>query len=389
MRKVAIFTSTRGEYGIYTPVMDAIEKRDDIEFTLIVGCMHLVHEYGYTIKEIEKDGRKIGAKVEMLLNSNTCAAQCKVMGIAAIGVAQALEKIKPDILLVLGDRGEQLSAAIASQYMRIPVAHMHGGERMEGGIDEFIRHALTKFSHIHFPATQKSANRIRKMGEEEWRIYMTGSCGVDSLYNKNLPNREELAEKYGFDPKKKVVLAIHHPVTTEFNLALKHIEETVKGLARVGYHTICIYSNADAGNKTMMKQLHVILKKENMLEKVKIKKNIPHEDYLGWLKSADLMVSNSSSGVIEAPSAGIPVINVGNRQKGRECSEFVLHVDYNAEQIVKAAEKAFNDKEYIKKVSEKENPYDPFKDGRAGERIAEFLATVELDDNLVDKEFTY
>ncbi len=388
MRKVAVLTGTRGEYGIYASVLDAIDERPDLDYKLIVTGMHLSKKFGYTIKEIKKDDRKIGAQVPMLKYEDTLVGMVKNTGIAIIGIAQALEKIRPDVILVLGDRGEQLAAAMAGAHMNIPVAHLHGGE-VSGTIDESIRHAITKFVHIHLPATRKSEERIIKLGEKKENIYLVGAPGIDAVNKKGRMNRKEVADYFDFDPKKILVLAVQHPVTTEFEYGQGNMKIIADALIGLDEQTVCIYSNSDAGYTKMMKSLDFSIKDAGNEKKIKVYKTLPYEIFISLMKQADVMIGNSSSGVIEAPSCKMPYVLVGTRQQGREKAESVLEVPYNKDAILSAVDRALNDKEFKKIVKTCKKPYDPFGDANAGRRVAEVLATFIITPDLLQKKIIY
>jgi UDP-N-acetylglucosamine 2-epimerase (non-hydrolysing)/GDP/UDP-N,N'-diacetylbacillosamine 2-epimerase (hydrolysing) len=383
-RKIAVVTGTRGEYGIYSSVLDAIDKRKDLDYSLIVTCMHLSKEFGYTVKEIEKDKRKIGAKVHMLKYEDTGAGMAKNTGVALIGITKAIQKIKPDVILVLGDRDEQLAGAMAGAHMNIPVAHLHGGE-VSGTIDESIRHAITRFAHVHLPATKKSRERLIKMGERPENIYLVGSPGIDSIRNGNLMSREKIAKKFKFDPNKKIVLALQYPVTTEFNQAKKNMQSFMESLVELGEQTVYVYSNSDAGYTKMMKVADEYIKKNKFIN---MHRSLNHDVYLSVMKNSDLMIGNSSSGVIEAPSCKTPYILVGTRQQGREKAKSIIEVNYDKNMIMLAAKRALKP-EFMRIVRTCEKPYDPFKDGRSGNRVAEVLAKLRITPKLIQKRIAY
>lgn len=384
MRKIAILTGTRAEYGILTSLIKAIQKHPDLIYELIVTGMHISPQFGTTINEIKKDKAKIGAEVDMHLGGNTGKEMAQSVGHGIIGIADALEKIKPDILVVLGDRGEPLAGAIAASHMNIPIAHLHGGE-VTGTIDESIRHAITRFSHIHLPATKKSVERLIKMGEDKKNIYLVGAPGLDPILHESLMTKDELYEYLNFDKTKPFILAVQHPVTTEFKDTVQNTKETVNAITKLNMQTIFIGSNSDAGTVTMTNLIEKL--KQNKLVRYYI--SIPHKIYLSAMKFCSFMISNSSSGIIEAPSFGIPVINLGTRQQGRERAKNIIDIDYNIKQILRAADKALHDKEFIKMCRKKENPYNPFRDAQAGERTAQILAKIKIDNKIIQKKITY
>ena len=381
MKKVAVITGTRAEYGIFKSVLKEIEANPKLELSLIVVGMHLAAEFGYTIKEIEKNGFRISAKINALHRKDTGAAMAKNIGECISRTADSLEKIEPDILLVLGDRSEVLAGAIAATYLGIPIAHIHGGD-ISGNVDEPVRHAITKLAHIHFPATKESADRIIKMGEEPWRAHVVGAPGLDLALNTKLPERRELAKKYGLVLSKPILLVVQHSVVTEAEEAPRQIRETLDAITELGYQTILIYPNADAGGRRMIE----VIKEYKKYPFIKIFKSIDHEEYLGLMKLTNVMAGNSSSGIIEAPSFGLPVVNIGTRQIGRQRAENVIDVNYDKEEIKKAIAKAFYDEKFREKTRTCKNIYG---DGKAGKRIAKILSEIKIDRRLLEKRMTY
>lgn len=381
MRKIAVVTGTRAEYGILYPVLKAIEAKQQLRLLLVVTGMHLSHEFGYTVKEIEKDGFKIAARVDMLLSADTLGAMAKSIGLGIIEMAQTWEQLKPDIIMVLGDRVELLAATIAGAYMNIPIAHIHGGEG-SGSIDSLARHAITKFAHIHFPATKESADRIIKMGEDEWRVYVVGSPTIDYILNEPLIPAEALAQELGLDLSRPLILAVQHPVTTEVDKSPGQMRETLEAVVELGYPSIVIYPNSDAGGRRMIE----VIKEFEGYPAIKTFKSLPRREYLSLMKIASVMVGNSSSGIVEAPSFGLPVVNIGSRQEGRERGKNIIDVRHNRQEIIKAVKKAMTDKEFLNEVKKCQSPYG---DGHASARIAEILSEVEITPRLLQKKIAY
>ncbi|MEM2963774.1 MAG: UDP-N-acetylglucosamine 2-epimerase [Candidatus Anstonellales archaeon] len=381
MRKIAVMTGTRAEYGILRPLLRAIENHPNLKLVLIVTGMHLSEEFGYTIEEIEKDGFKIDAKIEMLHKEDTGSAMAKSIGECIKKITEVLDRTKPDFLVLLGDRAEMLAGAVAASYAGVPIAHLHGGE-VSGSIDDSVRHAITKLAHLHFPATQKSAKRIIKMGEEPSRVFVVGAPALDTILNEKLPSRAELSKKYGLDLSKPILLVVQHPVVTEADKAAYQIKETLDALVELNHQTILIYPNADAGGRRMIK----MIKKYRKYPFLKCFKSIPFNDYLGLMSIASVMVGNSSSGIIEAPSFHLPVVNIGTRQAGRERSINVIDVGYNKKEILRAIKKALYDKKFLMKVKKCKNPYG---DGKAAQRIVKVLAKIKITPSLLQKRIVY
>ena len=381
-RKIGVVTGTRAEYGILKPVMEAIKKSPTLELSVIVTGMHLAEQFGYTLREIEDDGFRIDAKVDMLLDGNTGTAMAKSIGNGIISIAQALDIIKPDIILILGDRTEPLATAITGAYMNIPVAHIHGGDSAKAGLDEYARHAITKLAHIHFPATEKSAERIIKMGEDSSNVFVVGAPGLDSILNEKLIEPTGLSEKYNLNLSEPILLVVQHPVTTEVEDAPDQIRETLEAIVELKHQTILIYPNADAGGRRMIE----VIKKYENYPFIKTFKSIPHKGYISLMKIASVMVGNSSSGIIETTSFGLPVVNIGSRQAGRERAENVMDVDYDKEEIKATIKKALYDEDFKEKVKNCKNPYGG---GKAGVRIADILSKVKIGKKLLQKKLTY
>ena len=281
--------------------------------------------------------------------------------------------------MVLTDLGHTLAGAIAASHLNIPVAHVHGGD-VSGGIDELIRHATTKFSHIHFPASELSAERLRMMGEEPWRIFMFGAPGIDEIKNSKPIDENELLEKYGLHPGETFFIVIQHPVTMEEDVGFQ-IRETISAIKELKKRAIIIYPNVDAGGRIIIKAYQTLGSEPY----ISMYKNIPRQDYLGLLNYASCMIGNSSSGIIEAPYFRLPVINIGTRQRNRQRAGNVIDVDYNSRQIVSAVKKAIS-KGFIDSLDNIKSPYG---EGDAGEKMARVLAEIELNDQLINKVLRY
>jgi UDP-hydrolysing UDP-N-acetyl-D-glucosamine 2-epimerase len=288
-----------------------------------------------------------------------------------------IHTLQPDIILVLGDRGEMLAGAIVGVYLSIPVAHIHGGE-VTSTVDDYARHAITKLASIHFPATEKSAKRILSMGEDTSRIFVVGAPGLDQILNEPLLTRDELAEKYQLDFSQPVLLIVQHPVTLEVDNAPGQIHETLEAVVSFRYQTIVIYPNADAGGRAMIE----VIKKYEQLPNLKIFSSIPHKDYLSLLQFVSVLVGNSSSALIEAPSFGLAVVNIGTRQMGREQSDNVIDTIYDRKNIGECIDRAINDKKFREKAKLCRNPYG---DGKASKRICEILSKIDINEDLLIK----
>lgn len=380
-RKICVITGTRADYGIFSPVMKSIKSSNNLKLYIVATCMHLMKEFGYTVKEIEKDGFNVYEKVNISYKEDTGQAMAFSVGKAVSMFSKVFARLRPDFVLVLGDRGEMLAAAISANYANIPVAHLHGGE-VSGHIDGILRHAITKLSHIHFPATESAKERILKLGEEKYRIFRVGAPAIDRILNEQLPNKGELSRKYKINDDEPLALLVQHPVSTENNNSGKQIKASLEAIKKLSLQTILIYPNADAGGRKML----CIIRQYKIYSFIKIFKSIPHKDYLGLMKMADVLIGNSSSGITEAPSFHLPVVNIGSRQKGRERSFNIIDAPHNKNAIIKAIKKALYDKNFKEEVKQCKNPYG---DGHASKRIVNVLAHIKLDKKLLQKQITY
>lgn len=347
-------TATRAEYGILKNVIDKIEKSERLELCLMVTGTHLVEEYGMTVEEIEQDGYEISEKIDMLLSSNTCTSISKSMGLAMILFAEAFERQKPDMLVVLGDRYELLSVCSAAMNARIPIAHISGGETTQGAIDECVRHCITKLSYLHFPSCEIYRKRIIQLGEEPDRVYNFGDVGVEMIQTISKMTKQELETSLGFMLDKPYLSVTFHPVTLEDGESEKQMREVLSALdAFSGMKFVFTKANADAGSKFI----------NNLIDQyVELHDNciaftsLGIRRYLSLLQYSNGVLGNSSSGIVEAPSLGIPTINVGNRQKGRLQADSILNCAPERDQIIKMIEKS-QCKDFIKQAKRTSNPY--------------------------------
>lgn len=379
-KKICVVTGSRAEYGIFYPVLLAIRDSTDLQLQLIATGMHLMKEFGYTVKLIRKDGFPVHT-VNMSYHEDTGEAMSEAFGKAVKGLTRAFIELKPDMILILGDRNEALASAIVANYLNIPVAHIHGGE-VSGHVDGNIRHAITKLVHLHFPATRKSAERIIKMGEEPWRVQVCGAPALDRMVNEELPDVNELRKKYKIDAGRKLVLVVQHPVHTEIQDAPRQMRLTMEAVIKTGAQIIGIYSNADAGGRAMIREI----KKFRQNPSLRFYESIPHKDYLCFLKIADVLVGNSSSGIIETSFLKLPVINLGNRQIGRERAANVLDAPFTKKGISQALRTAMYDESFKMIVKNCKNPYG---EGRAGKLIARVLSRTKIGRELLQKAMTY
>ena len=382
MRKIAVVTGTRAEYGLLYWIIKGIHEDQELELQLIVTGMHLSPEFGLTVKEIKKDGFPIAERVEMLLSSDTETAIATSMWLGMIGFAKAYERLKPDILVVLGDRFEILSAVAAAVPFRIPVAHIHGGEITQGAIDERFRHAITKMSHIHFTATDEYKKRVIQMGELPENVFCFGAPGLDNIYKLDLIDKEELYQELGLPFVTKVGVVTYHPVTLEKGTAELQISELLQALRSFpDIYWVFTLPNADTDGRVIIEMINDFAR--NNPEKGKVFTSFGRVRYLSLLKHASVMVGNSSSGIIEAPSFELPVVNVGDRQRGRVRGQNVIDVHCKRDDIIEAIKKVLS-LEFKTALKGMKNPYG---EGYASEKIIEKLKTVPLGERLIKKQF--
>jgi len=378
MRKIAIITGTRAEYGLLYWIIKGIHEDPKLKLQLIVTGMHLSPEFGLTVREIEKDGFPIAEKIEMLLSSDTEAAIATSMGVGMIGFARAYERLSPDILLALGDRFEIAAAVSAAVPFRIPVAHIHGGEITEGAMDELFRHAITKMSHIHFPAVKSYAERIIQMGEEPGNVFCFGAPGLDNLYKMKLLNRMQSAKMLGLPAGMPWGIVTYHPATLEKDSAGIQVRAVLSALER--FLEICwIFTmpNADMESRVIIKGIGDYVKKNS--GRAFLFSSLGQLKYLSLMKHSIVMVGNSSSGIIEAPSFKLPVVNIGGRQAGRIRAGNIIDVPLcRKDKIEKAINKALSGG-FRGSLRNLKNPYGY---GGVSKKIVNVLKKISLSNKL-------
>lgn len=356
MKRIGIMTGTRAEYGLLKPLMQEINKDNDLELYLIVSGMHLSPEFGMTYKEIEEDGFEINAKVEMLLSSDSPAGISKSIGLGVIGFADEFQRADLDMLILLGDRYEALSAAICALVMRIPIAHLHGGELTEGAIDEGIRHSITKMSYLHFTSTEQYRNRVIQLGENPERVFYVGALGVENIKKINLMTKEELERSIHFEIDENTVIVTYHPVTLENNTVEEQFLNLLEVLDRnPKIRMIFTKANADTNGRIVNELIDKYAAQNS--ERACAFMSLGQKRYLSALKYCRIVIGNSSSGIIEAPSFGKPIINIGDRQKGRICADSVINCGYTQQEIQQAMETALTE-EFENKARNCRNPYE-------------------------------
>ncbi|MBN1640934.1 MAG: UDP-N-acetylglucosamine 2-epimerase (hydrolyzing) [Anaerolineae bacterium] len=380
MRRIAVVTVARSDYGIYLPVLRLIHEAADLALDLIVTGMHLSPEFGLTYRAIEDDGFAIAERVEMLLSSDSPEGISKSMGLGTIGLAQAYARLKPDILVVLGDRFEMHCAAVAALPFNIPILHIGGGDRTEGAIDDAIRHSITKLSHLHVVAAEMHARRVAQLGEEPWRILVTGLPSLDSLREADPLSGGELASRYGIRLEPQPLLVTFHPVTREYGDTERHVRNLLAALDAAGMPVVFTFPNADTAGRQIIRMIEAYVSAH---ADSRLVANLGTRGYKTMLSSARAMVGNSSSGLIEAPSFELPVVNVGTRQQGRLQAANVVNAGYGRDEIRAAIEEATSEQFRAGLVG----LVNPYGDGHAAPRIVQLLRETCLGERLLRKCF--
>lgn len=380
MKTIGVVTVARSDYGIYLPILKKIQAHRSLDLYLLVSGMHLSPEFGKTIETIKNDGFPIGDQIEMLISSDSPEAISKSMGLGIIGFAQSYARYQPDILLVLGDRFEMHAAAVAALPFNIPIAHVHGGESTEGLIDESIRHSLTKMSHLHFASTQKYANRIIQMGEEPWRVKVSGAPSLDNLHDMTLLPKDILEKELGFQLPKQVLLITFHPVTLEYENTEHQIQNLLQAIETVNIPAIFTYPNSDTSGRQIISHIDQFVQQHPNHHVVA---NLGTQRYFSLMQHVTAMVGNSSSGIIEAASFKLPVVNIGNRQKGRVHGHNVIQVSQEPTAIIEGIQKATSST-FIQGL---ENLLNPYGKGHASELIVDTLHQTTPNQSLLMKHF--
>ena len=380
MKKICVVTGTRAEYGLLYWLLKEIEADKELQLQVIVTGMHLSPEFGLTYKEIEKEF-KINKKIEMLLSSDTSVGISKSMGLAQISFAESYDELKPDIVIVLGDRYEIFSATSAAMIARIPIAHIHGGEKTEGAFDESIRHSITKMSHLHFTATNEYKNRVIQLGEHPSRVFNVGGMGIENIKRLKLLSKDEFEKSIEFKLNIKNILVTFHPVTLENSTAQEQFKELLDAIDELeDTNIIFTKANSDTDGRVINQMIDEYVTK-NFQKSVQFT-SLGQLRYLSALQYVDAVVGNSSSGLAEAPSFRIGTINIGDRQKGRIKASSVIDCEANKNSIVKAFAKLYS-KEFQETLKTTINPYG---DGCASKKIVEILKNVNLK-NILKKSF--
>ena len=369
-RKICVVTGTRAEYGLFYTIMQKIQNSDELALQLIATTMHLSEEFGSTYRQIEKDGFTIDEKIENLLASDTKSSVAKSTGLATILLSDAFTKLQPDVVLLLGDRFETHAAATTAMLMNIPIAHIHGGEITEGAVDEQIRHSITKMSYIHFASTEAYRERIIQMGEDASRVLTSGAPGIDNIINLKLLSKIELEDELNWKFGENSVLFTYHPVTLDSNNINDEITRIFTVIEQTNLNILFTYANADDSGRIINQKI------ENFCQinpsRYKVVKNLGQLRYLSAMKYVDILIGNTSSGIIEAASFQKPVVNIGDRQKGRLQSGNVI--DCSIETLSVAIKQAVSIK-FQKSCKVLSNIYGK---GNASDIIVDVLSNTEL-----------
>lgn len=380
-RRVLATLESRATYGYSKNVMLAMREFPELELQTLVTGMHLVPELGNSIDLIRQDGFPISATVPMHGGDAGRGAWSRALGQAIAGYAEAYERLQPDVILLSGDRIETFGCCIAAAYMGIPVAHIQAGDK-SGHIDDSARHAIGKFAHIHLASCEDSVNRLRRMGEQDFRIFNVGAPQLDNIVDTDY--RRQTIEMNGrhLDLRQPYILMVQHSVMAEMDEAGQQVAATLEACAGSGLPTYIIYPNSDLGHRQIISRIE----ERATGGAFTILENVERETYLTLLANCAVLVGNSSSGILEAPSFRVPVINIGNRQRGRPQAGNILNCDYDAHSIAASIATALGDPEFRQRCATAVNPYG---DGRSSRRICETLRDISLDRRLLDKECTY
>lgn len=375
-RTIAIVTERRADYSRFKPILELIRKDPELDYKLIVTGISLLKEHGHDIEVIQRDGFEIEAVLPMFREDapDTGGEMVRALGRVLPALVDPLERLQPDLILTGFDIGANFAAAVAGAHMNIPVAHIQGGE-VTGSIDESLRHAMSKFAHIHFPATEASAQRLIRMGEDPRNIYVVGCPSLDVVLGAAVVPKTEVLASHGLDPAHPYVVILQHPVTTEVEQAGEQMAETLAAVQELELQGVLVYPNNDAGAQQIIRQIQ--------RSRITVVRSLPPEAFVNLVRYAAALVGNSSSGIHETASLGVPTVNVGSRQQGRERGQNVLDVRYDRREIRQALATSLYDEAFNARVAQRVNPYG---DGHSAERIVRVLKTVNLD-NLIQKRF--
>lgn len=390
-RKIAVFTGNRSEYGLQFPILRALSQDPRLEYLLLAGGAHLQQDFGATLTEIAQDGFLVHREVEIQMDQDTLFATTQAIGTGILSLSRHLEELRPDFLLVYGDRYEGFLAMITGTQMNIPTAHIEGGDYTEGGaLDDSVRHAMTKLAHLHFATNRQAVERILRLGEEPWRVFEVGLPSLDLIQAGTFTGPEETLQELNLDQDRPIVLFCQHSVTTEYDQAADQVRPALQALKRLageGWQVVVTYPNNDAGGRRIVEELGTLAGCPG----VQVTKSLGRARFHGVLnligrKGRGCLAGNSSAGIKETPAFACPTVNVGSRQQGRLRAENVLDAGYCEEEIHAAIRRCAEDEDFRQACRFCNNPYGA---GKAGSLIAEILATTTIDRKLLQKKMTY
>jgi len=381
-KKICVVTGSRADYGLLKPLMPSLQADKAFELQLVATGMHVSPEFGSTVNDIIRDGFTVSERIEMLLSTDTPAGMGKSMGLGVIGFIDCFKRLQPDLVLVVGDRFEMFAVVTAASAMNIPIAHFSGGDITEGAIDNQIRHAITKLSHIHFVGVESSAKRVKQMGEESWRVNVVGELCLDNIKNLDKLSEKQCERALGIDLfARPLIVVTYHPVTLQPEQTQIQITNLLEVLDHYRDSTILFtYPNADSGGRLIISAIDAFISAH---PNAKAFKSLGTRLYLNLLSHADLCVGNSSSGLVEAPSFSLPVLNIGNRQKGRLTAKNVISVEGDKQSISTGVKKGLS-KQFKDSLAGMHNPYDK---GGAVKNIINVLHKIRTTSELLDKKF--
>lgn len=372
IKKIIYVSGTRADYGLMRLILKRLDRSDDMDISICVTGMHLSPLYGNTIREIEDDGFKISGIIPVDVNNTTHRAMSQSIGYEIIGMTEVFAKEQPDLIIILGDRGEMLAAAIAAVHLNIPIIHLHGGER-SGTVDEMVRHAISKLSHFHFVATEASKERLIKMGEKEDNIYLLGAPGLEQLHQYKNINHAEFCKLYQFNQNRKIALFLYHPVVQEYDNLSCYFTQAIEAALASDLQLICLEPNSDAGGQIIRK----VLQRYENHKQICIIKHLTRSEFINCLAHVDLMIGNSSSGIIEAATFNLCVVNIGSRQNMRECSDNVIHTDTTYDAILAGIKFGLSQKG--------KNYTNVYGGGAISEKCYQLIKSINLSPNILNK----
>lgn len=380
MRTIGVITVGRSDYSIYLPLLKKLKADPEVDLHLVVAGMHLLPQFGLTVEEIEKDGFEIRDRVELPLNVDSPEGIANSIGSAVTSFSKVFKKRNFDLVFVLGDRFEMHAAALAALPFKIPMAHISGGELTRGAFDDALRHCLTKMSHLHFVSTEAYRQRVLQLGEEPSRVFLSGALALDHLQNMQMLSKEVLAGKWKIDLDKPPLLVTYHPVTLEYEETESQMSQLLAALEEFDLPIIFTGTNADTSNQIIRQMTENFVRKHARAHFVN---NLGMQNYFSMLSLSCAMVGNSSSGLVEAPSFELPVVNIGTRQEGRVRAKNVLDVGYGTEDIITGIQKALSPS-FREGLKEMVNPHG---DGKAAQKIMDVLRILSWEKNFVQKKF--